>query len=236
MNDANKEELIRKFVDGELSAEEEAELMHAMAEDDSFRDLLRLDVLLKRELNDSFEVPADFTDSVMQKIEAKYEPELEKAGIGDKIANGLASLFRPRLVSLRPAYGMALAILLVALFFIVPSPQNGRTDQQISDANKTPAYITQTADEGNSVVWMRFVYADSKANSMAIAGDFNNWQPIKMHRTRENNQTIWTITIPLSHKEIHYMFLKNGKEWLSDPLAPQQQDDGFGHRNSVIPL
>lgn len=237
MNDAEKEYMIRKFIDGELSPEEESVLMHSMADDDSFRKLLRLDVILKHEqLKDPFDVPADFGNSVMQKIEQKYTPKPQKESIADNILQWLRGLFQPRTIALRPAYGIAFAAFLVAFFFLMPGKSGITTNQTKNVETPNSPYITKTAEEGNSVIWMRFVYADNDAKSMAIAGDFNNWQPMQMHKTHENHQTIWTITIPLPHKEIHYMFLKNGKQWLTDPLAPQQQDDGFGHRNSVIPL
>lgn len=238
MNDNYNENLIRKFIDRELSSEEEADLMHSLADDVSFRKMLRLDLLLKQDLKktdiDAFEVPADFSDSVMQKINAQFAPgeALQKSGISEHFKRWLNVLLQPRTVSVRPAYGLVVTALVIAFIFFVPQQQQVSSDQSES----SPAYISKTADEGNSVIWMRFVYADADAKSMAIAGDFNNWQPIQMNRMQENNQTIWTITIPLPRKEIHYMFLKNGKEWLSDPLAPQQQNDGFGHRNSVIPL
>ncbi len=241
MNNDYKENLIRKFLDGELSSEEEADLMHSLADDASFRKLLRLDMFLKQGLKkpelDTFEVPADFSDSVMQKISSQFTPEdeLQKTWIPEKIIHWLHAFFQPRTISLRPAYGLVVAILLIAFVFFIPQQQEIPPDKS-GGQSESPAYISKTVDEGNSVIWMRFVYADADAKSMAITGDFNNWQPIQMNRMQENNQTIWTVTIPLPHKEIHYMFLKNGKEWLSDPLAPQQQEDGFGHRNSVIPL
>lgn len=240
MNDDYNENLIRKFIDGELSSEEEADLMRSLADDASFRKMLQLDLLLKQDLRkpeaDSFEVPADFSDNVMQKINVRFAPEaeLQETGISEKFIRWLRALFQPRTVSVRPAYGLVVALLLVAFVFFIP--QQEISPDQSGVRQESPAYISKTADESNSVIWMRFVYADADAKSMAIAGDFNNWQPVQMNRMKENNQTIWTITIPLPHKEIHYMFLKDGKEWLSDPLAPQQQDDGFGHRNSVIPL
>jgi hypothetical protein len=36
--------------------------------------------------------------------------------------------------------------------------------------------------------------------------------------------------------EHRYMFIKNGEKWVTDPLAPVQQDDGFGNKNAVIYL
>jgi hypothetical protein len=36
--------------------------------------------------------------------------------------------------------------------------------------------------------------------------------------------------------EHRYMFVKNGENWVTDPLAAIQQDDGFGNKNAVIYL
>ena len=44
----------------------------------------------------------------------------------------------------------------------------------------------------------------------------------------------WTVTIPLQPGRYEYMFVVDGKEWIADPFAVEQSDDGFGSRNAVL--
>ncbi len=234
MNDDCKEDRIRKFIDGELSSEEEAELMHYLVGDDSFRKILHLDSLLRRDLKKTWEVPADFSDTVMQKIEVNCVDEQRKTEVTEKIARWTKKFFQSRSITIRPVYGFAMVILFIIFSFLILRRTQISGERQNNNGKAHPTHLTNTATSRNSVTWVRFVYVDGDAQSMAVAGNFNGWQPVRMHRRLENGQTIWTVTLPLPNREIHYMFLKDGKDWLSDPLAQQQQNDGFGHHNSVL--
>jgi hypothetical protein len=45
---------------------------------------------------------------------------------------------------------------------------------------------------------------------------------------------IWTGRVPVRPGVHSYMFLIDGTEWQTDPLADRYQDDGFGNRNAVL--
>jgi hypothetical protein len=40
----------------------------------------------------------------------------------------------------------------------------------------------------------------------------------------------------MNRGEHRYMFVKDGEEWVTDPMAPMQREDGFGNKNAVIYL
>jgi hypothetical protein len=45
---------------------------------------------------------------------------------------------------------------------------------------------------------------------------------------------VWTGAVPLPPGLHKYMFLIDGKEWVTDPHAERYYDDGYGMRNAVI--
>jgi 1,4-alpha-glucan branching enzyme len=69
--------------------------------------------------------------------------------------------------------------------------------------------------------------------SVALAGDFNGWDPIRTP-LEQTSSGAWTVTIPLEPGRYEYMFVVDGKEWIADPFAVEQSDDGFGSRNAVL--
>ena len=87
---------------------------------------------------------------------------------------------------------------------------------------------TATADEG-----IRFTYTAPAAASVAIAGEFNHWDPAKDRLRGPDEKGAWSISLRLSEGRYEYRFVVNGKEWELDPSAPST-DDGMGGRNSVV--
>jgi 1,4-alpha-glucan branching enzyme len=83
---------------------------------------------------------------------------------------------------------------------------------------------------------MRFVYTSEAADSVAVAGDFSDWEPIPLSPRTVNGQTVWTGLVPVSRGEHEYQFVINGTRWVTDPLAPVTRDDGFGAENAVLKL
>lgn len=231
------EELLRKYLDGELSPEEEQEALHVIADDPELRSLLRFEQHIYAAFSDvseqdSFQVPGGFTDRVMAQI--SVAPAEERQPVFDTVKQWFEQLLSPRQVQLRPVYGLAAIILLVASLsfplYLVQSEDSGGATGNIPDTS-----IQQVSSTSNQV-WLRFVYIDEKAESMAVAGDFSNWEPIPLTKQTVNGEQVWTGLVSMNRGEHHYMFLKNGDQWLTDPLAPVQREDGFGNKNAVIYL
>ena len=63
---------------------------------------------------------------------------------------------------------------------------------------------------------------------------FNDWQADGVLLTQNAETGVWTGTVPLRPGEHQYMFVIDGAEWIPDPDAHAQVDDGFGQTNSVI--
>jgi 1,4-alpha-glucan branching enzyme len=94
--------------------------------------------------------------------------------------------------------------------------------------------VQQTSTEGGETVWIRFRYTNSEADSVAVAGDFSQWDPVALSPREVDGKTVWTGLVPVSRGEHEYQFLINGERWVTDPLAPVKRSDGFGAKNAVL--
>lgn len=92
----------------------------------------------------------------------------------------------------------------------------------------------ETAKEEKKVYLVKFILSAPQAEKVSLAGDFNNWEENTLLMTNKEGEGLWTITLPLNPGTYNYMFIVNGKEWVSDPYADYHCDDGFGHKNAVL--
>jgi 1,4-alpha-glucan branching enzyme len=94
-----------------------------------------------------------------------------------------------------------------------------------------PSPPTSTADG------VRFALLRAEATSVALAGSFNNWSAASHPLSRSKATKpdgLWTIVVPLPPGEHAFMFVVNGTEWVSPPMAEDYVDDGFGARNGIV--
>lgn len=236
----DKQELLRKYLDDELSASEEKEALHLIADDPDLRSSLRFELFLRQSFSDtsfdreSFEVPHGFSDKVMMEIDRLEEKPLqtETSDLATDLLSWIRSVFTPREYELRPAmlaFAVTLIILLPVLSFYL-----GQPGSDLASQNNEQAVPVQTVSE--ELVWVRFIYVDENANNIAIAGDFNNWEPHPLTEQQINGEDVWTGFFAMPRGENKYMFVVNGEKWVTDPLANMYQDDGFGNKNAIIYL
>lgn len=81
----------------------------------------------------------------------------------------------------------------------------------------------------------QFVYlADKPQTSVFLAGTFNNWSnganPMKL----DADGRTWRLTLSLNPGKHLYKFVLDGKDWITDPKAVRNEDDGNGNVNSVL--
>jgi len=79
----------------------------------------------------------------------------------------------------------------------------------------------------------QFVLLAPQAASVALVGDFNDWDPARSPM-RAAHSGLWATIVPLAPGRYHYAFLVNGVEWRRDPAAPAALDDDFGAPSSVV--
>ena len=81
---------------------------------------------------------------------------------------------------------------------------------------------------------IRFALMRPEARSVALAGSFNQWSSSSHPLARERSRGAWTIIVSLPPGEHLFMYVVDGTEWLSPPLAEYYVDDGFGAKNGVV--
>ena len=77
---------------------------------------------------------------------------------------------------------------------------------------------------------------DSDAHIVAIAGDFNGWNPKTNLLEDPDGDGIWTGTLNLEPGKYEYMFVLDGEKWLPDPNALRYAKDGFGNKNAILEI
>jgi len=242
MNDSSPDILVQQFLDGTLDPEAEADALRRIAEDPQARALLQVEGKLQRWLAEEHRhrhaVPPDFTDRVMQAVDAAAEAPETAPTWQERMRQFVDALFRPRSVELRPAYALPIALLLLAIPLLLNFPSS---DVQEADSTEVASMQTTTPIEQASMhddepVLVRFVFVDEEASSVAVAGDFNYWEPQSLRRQEVDGRTVWSGLMAVSSGEHRYMFVLDGEEWVTDPFAPQARDDAFGAPNAILSL
>ena len=83
--------------------------------------------------------------------------------------------------------------------------------------------------EGGRLV---FFYHDDAAASVALAGDFNGWEPSPLKR---EDDALWRVALaPPAGGRYRYKFVVDGARWTEDPANGFKERDGFGGLNSVL--
>ncbi len=81
---------------------------------------------------------------------------------------------------------------------------------------------------------VRFVLMNPDARGVALAGSFNQWSAASHPLAREGSRGVWTIVVALPPGEHLFMYVVDGTQWISPPVAEDYADDGFGAKNGVV--
>ena len=237
MNNPDPDTIVRRFLDGELSEEEVQDALHRIADDPQARSLLQFELRMTQNLAAS-RSPEPSPGFAARTAEQAARTDPSGASFSDRIRDWWRAVSRPLVtIPLRPAHTLGTLLLVAAAAWILwsplpsPSPASGPASSQT-----TAAVEPTTASTNPETVWSRFVYTANDADSVAVAGDFSNWTPIPLSPHTVNGKTVWTGLVPVPRGEHEYQFVIDGEKWVTDPLAPVKQDDGFGAKNAVLKL
>jgi hypothetical protein len=217
----NSEQLVQRFVDQELSAEERVRFVARLGRDEALRQrAIELEQLvLDTSRLPRPAVPDRFVASVM-----------ERTAPAPSMWRTLADIFLvPRDLQWNLASAVACLALVVVgsviaarliVFPVAPAPSanNGTASGPVADP---------------STVLVRLVILQPDAKMVQVAGDFNGWNPARTS-LEQISSGAWAVTIPLKPGRYEYMFVVDGQQWIADPFAAEQNDDGFGSRNAVL--
>jgi len=78
-----------------------------------------------------------------------------------------------------------------------------------------------------------FVSLYPRANSVCLAGDFNNWQPEQTPLEKVGKNGAWQIKLPLGTGKYRYRLVVDG-QWQRDPYNESTELNPFGELNSVL--
>jgi hypothetical protein len=125
------------------------------------------------------------------------------------------------------------AIALAASVLVVVALSGVLVGTRLASRSSSPIASTQATVAHDTVQLVRFVFEDSKASSVQLVGDFNEWTKGATQLKPSGARGVWTVSVPLTPGRHEYAFIVNGSRWVVDPLALKSSDD-FGTESSVI--
>jgi len=95
-------------------------------------------------------------------------------------------------------------------------------------------YVRRGAGSAESLT-VRFTLEAPQAEQVYVVGDWNGWDPAADPLFDEDSDGVWEAEITLDPgREYRYQFYIDESEWVADPNAPLNIDDGFGGENSIL--
>lgn len=227
--------LLARYFDGELSDQEARDFLEAVDADPQLERELRAYeriLALGKQLRPP-KAPPGFTQRVMAGLETGGGVERTR-------------WWRPFVV-IRPAFaGFAAAVAIIAFiggWWIarqsIPLVQTAQTIEEPDMTAGVPAGLVavsanqpQIAQDGYRYVRLVYVPRETSVQSVQVAGDFNEWDPKATPLRRQDG--VWSTVLVLPPGDYEYMFVVDEQRWVTDPLAVETRDDGFGGRNAVL--
>jgi len=143
-------------------------------------------------------------------------------------------LREPRVVAVSPIRALAMAAGVAGLVMV------GAVSRQPSAVRRQPSAVSGGAAATSVQVvaagmrpLMTFVLLAPEARSVALAGDFNDWDSARMPM-RQEASGLWTLDVPLTPGRYRYVFVVDGRRFVADPAAPRAAGDDFGTPTSVV--
>ncbi len=78
-----------------------------------------------------------------------------------------------------------------------------------------------------------FIQPDVKARQVAIAGDFNGWDPATTPLKRDENLGVWQTCVSVPPGRYRYRLVLDG-QWVQDPYNSYVESNPFGELNNII--
>jgi len=133
-------------------------------------------------------------------------------------------LREPRVVAVSPIGVLAMAAGLAGILLV------GAVSREPGAGSREPIAESREPMAAASVT---FVLVAPQARSVALAGDFNDWDASRVLMRREASG-LWTVDVPLTPGRYRYVFVVDGRRFVADPAAPRAVGDDFGTPTSVV--
>ncbi|MGH9237390.1 MAG: hypothetical protein ACRD3G_05055 [Vicinamibacterales bacterium] len=219
------EPLIQRFIDQELSPEERIQFVVALGRDESLRERV---LELERLVLGASKLPRPvLPESFVTNVLSATMPSPTAAARRNRLID---RLWTPRTFHWNLAGAAAVGCLLLfalgSAIALVGRPFRG--------ADSVAGSLASSSEPAAPpVVLVRLVVVQPGAKVVQAAGDFNGWNPSEtpLEPTADG---AWTVTLPLEPGRYEYQFVVDGAQWIGDPFAAEQSDDGFGAQNAVL--
>ena len=232
----NHEQLVQRFIDQELSPEERIQFVVALGRDASLRErvlelerlVLGASKLARPAVRKSFVASvlrSSFAQSASENKDQVFAP-----AVGARRNRLIDRLWAPRTLHWNLAGAAAVGCLLMfglgSAIALVGRPFRG-ADSVVG------SLASSSEPAAPPLVLVRLVIVQPGAKVVQAAGDFNGWNPSQtpLEQTADG---AWTVTLPLEPGRYEYQFVVDGEQWIGDPFATEQSDDGFGSQNAVL--
>ncbi len=218
--------LMQRFLDGDLTPREAAAFEARLAAEPTFAAELRGWEAAMAQLTapPRTTVSAGFADRVMTAVRA-----------ADVEAQESAPPRRPAWLR-APALAMAASLVFCFLagYLVAERGIVGRQPRTPTAATEGALQLAGARGAAGLRV-VRLVFPQTgAARTVSVAGDFNGWQPEGLPLVQR--QGVWTIDLALPPGIYEYMFVVDGQQWVTDPLARTTRDDGYGGENAILDL
>jgi chromosome partitioning protein len=80
-----------------------------------------------------------------------------------------------------------------------------------------------------------FVQPAREAQQVAVAGDFNDWNPSRTPLRRDENLGVWQACVPIPPGRYRYRLVIDGR-WIQDPHNATVESNPFGELNNILEI
>jgi hypothetical protein len=137
----------------------------------------------------------------------------------------IASLVQPRTFRVSPLVALAAGLLFAvsvagSLLYVLPA------------SPRAVAHPPARTAPGSPIV--QFGFVAPQASSVALVGDFNDWDPKATPLRAASTGGVWSVEVPIQPGRHLYAFVVDGTVWRPDPAAPKATGEDFGEPNSAL--
>ena len=179
---------------------------------------------IARELRQPVIVSESFDDRVMDGV--RRLPKHTRFGLWSRLTT-------PRTITVTPlSWGLLAASLLV---FAGLGVAHASVDIRRASKPLANALFATDSPKAQHVQAVQFVLVAPDAKKVSVVGDFNGWDASHAgFQAHHRGGGVWSVTAPVPVGHHRYSFVVDDSLWVSDPNAPQVQDNDYGVANSAI--
>ena len=230
--------LMARYLDGTLRDDEAGALLDALAADPRLEAEMRAYETILAAAADlpPTTAPPGFTDEVMERLSDDVRP----AGPVPPLPHERGRRSDPT----RTTWAVAATIVVMAAAAFTAGrmiPVSATTPADLA-TTQASAVVTPVAFGGATdgrterfrLVRFAYIPRNKSPASVSLAGSFNDWNPVATPMQKDGD--VWAVTLLLPAAWHEYMFVEDGREWITDPSASRTVNDGFGHDNAVLDI